>query len=226
MRTVGQGAWMVGAGLVVGGRRHPGGREVRATIPPPIRRELGSLHNEHDQIALEQSQLHRMVTTSLPTLCTFASTRPTTGCRSLRRLASLRSQASWVKKQEHPIRVAGINPTLAANGRHLLLKEAPGHHVQRSGTHGELIDSGRFNMFAKRYASAGSRRWMMWAGRGSKKDETPADRRQSDRRLGRGGRRRNDRGRPWWQKGLLFGAICAVLRCWRFFGRRAGNGSS
>jgi len=35
-----------------------------------------------------------------------------------------------------------------------------------------------------------------------------------------GGRRRTDRGRPGWQKGLMFGALCAVLRCWRFFRRR------
>ena len=45
---------------------------------------------------------------------------------------------------------------------------------------------------------------------------------QGDRRQGRrGGRRRGDRGRPWWQKGLLFGVLCVVLRCWRFFGRGA-----
>ena len=23
-----------------------------------------------------------------------------------------------------------------------------------------------------------------------------------------------DEGRPWWQKGLFFGALCALLRCW------------
>jgi hypothetical protein len=40
---------------------------------------------------------------------------------------------------------------------------------------------------------------------------------QTDRRQrGRGGRRRIDRGRPWWQKGLFFGAVLAILR-WRFF---------
>src|SRR5687768_8638240 len=42
--------------------------------------------------------------------------------------------------------------------------------------------------------------------------------RDSDRRHGgRGGRRRTDQGRPWWQKGLFFAALCAVLRCWRLF---------
>jgi len=40
---------------------------------------------------------------------------------------------------------------------------------------------------------------------------------QIDRRQrGRGGRRRTDRGRPSWQKGLFFGAVLAILR-WRFF---------
>jgi hypothetical protein len=41
------------------------------------------------------------------------------------------------------------------------------------------------------------------------------------RERGRGGRRRGDRGRPLWQKGLLFGALCVALRCWRFFERGA-----
>jgi hypothetical protein len=43
---------------------------------------------------------------------------------------------------------------------------------------------------------------------------------QGDRRQrGRGGRRRGDRGRPWWQKGLFLGALCALVRCWRWVGR-------
>jgi hypothetical protein len=49
--------------------------------------------------------------------------------------------------------------------------------------------------------------------------DSHADRRER----GRGGRRRGDRGRPWWQKGLLFGVLCALLRCWRFFGRGAAK---
>jgi hypothetical protein len=37
--------------------------------------------------------------------------------------------------------------------------------------------------------------------------------RGTDRRHGgRGGRRHADRGRPWWQKGLFFGAVLAILR--------------
>jgi len=36
------------------------------------------------------------------------------------------------------------------------------------------------------------------------------------REQGRGGRRRGDRSRPWWQKGLFFGAVLAIVR-WRFF---------
>ena len=43
--------------------------------------------------------------------------------------------------------------------------------------------------------------------------ERGADRRQG----GRGGRRQADRGRPWWQRGLFFAALCVALRCWRFF---------
>ena len=47
------------------------------------------------------------------------------------------------------------------------------------------------------------------------------DRRQRDRRAsGRGGRRRGERRRPWWQKGLALGALCAILRCWRSISRR------
>jgi hypothetical protein len=42
------------------------------------------------------------------------------------------------------------------------------------------------------------------------------DRGTDRRQRGRGGRRRIDRGRPWWQKGLFFGAVLAILR-WRFF---------
>jgi hypothetical protein len=42
--------------------------------------------------------------------------------------------------------------------------------------------------------------------------------RGTDRRQGgRGGRRRTDQGNPWWQKGLVFTAICVVLRSWRLF---------
>ena len=48
-----------------------------------------------------------------------------------------------------------------------------------------------------------------------------ADGLQDRRAGGRGGRRSSDRGRPWWQKGLVFGVLCVVLRCWRFLGRRA-----
>ena len=45
-----------------------------------------------------------------------------------------------------------------------------------------------------------------------------AERRDEDRRSAiRGGRRRGDRGRPWWQTGIAFAMVCAVLRCWRFF---------
>jgi hypothetical protein len=43
------------------------------------------------------------------------------------------------------------------------------------------------------------------------------DRGPDRRQGGRGGRRRTDPGIPWWQKGLVFAAICAVLRCWRLF---------
>jgi hypothetical protein len=44
-----------------------------------------------------------------------------------------------------------------------------------------------------------------------------AERRANDRRKsGRGGRRRGDRGRPWWQKGLVLAALCAISRCWRW----------
>jgi hypothetical protein len=45
-----------------------------------------------------------------------------------------------------------------------------------------------------------------------------AERRVGDERRerGRGGRRRSDRGRPWWQKGLFFGTVLAIVR-WRFF---------
>jgi hypothetical protein len=47
-----------------------------------------------------------------------------------------------------------------------------------------------------------------------------SDRRQGERRQsGRGGRRRGDRGRPWWQKGLVFAALCAIARCWRWVRR-------
>ena len=34
-----------------------------------------------------------------------------------------------------------------------------------------------------------------------------------------GGRRSTDRGRPWWQKGLFFGALCVALRCWQYVKR-------
>ena len=54
----------------------------------------------------------------------------------------------------------------------------------------------------------------------SDKRERDNDRRQG----GRGGRRRTDQGRPWWQKGLFFAALCAVLRCWRFVRRSAPRG--
>jgi hypothetical protein len=44
------------------------------------------------------------------------------------------------------------------------------------------------------------------------------ERRLVDRRKsGRGGRRNRDRGRPWWQKGLVIAALCALTRCWRAF---------
>ena len=44
-------------------------------------------------------------------------------------------------------------------------------------------------------------------------------RHSNSRRGGRGGRRRGDLGRPWWQKGVAFAAVCALLRCWRIFRR-------
>ena len=45
------------------------------------------------------------------------------------------------------------------------------------------------------------------------------DQRRQERRKGRGGRRRLDRGVPWWQKGLAFAIVCAILRCWRLLRR-------
>ena len=50
-------------------------------------------------------------------------------------------------------------------------------------------------------------------------EEVHADRRHG----GRGGRRRGDRGRPWWQKALLLGAVGAAIRYWRYFGRGASK---
>jgi len=50
--------------------------------------------------------------------------------------------------------------------------------------------------------------------------EGPLDRRQR----GRGGRRRTDRGRPWWQKGLVFAAFCVALRYWRVVRRTTPSG--
>src|SRR5688572_22189302 len=48
---------------------------------------------------------------------------------------------------------------------------------------------------------------------------------QSDRRHRPfGGRRRTDRGRPWWQKGLFFAGLCVALRCWQVFRRTTPRG--
>jgi hypothetical protein len=45
-------------------------------------------------------------------------------------------------------------------------------------------------------------------------------RRKEDRRAGgRGGRRLGDQRLPWWRKGLVFAAICGVLKCWRYVRR-------
>jgi hypothetical protein len=42
------------------------------------------------------------------------------------------------------------------------------------------------------------------------------DRRRRYRRAGKvGGRRRHDRGLPWWRGGLSFAALCLLLRYWR-----------
>ena len=43
------------------------------------------------------------------------------------------------------------------------------------------------------------------------------ERRQANRRRGRGGRRRGDLGRQWWQTGIVFAVLCAALRYWRVY---------
>lgn len=59
---------------------------------------------------------------------------------------------------------------------------------------------------------------------GSSEYGDSAERRGADRRAaGRGGRRRRDRGVPWWRGGLWFAALCALLRCWRWFRPSTGN---
>jgi hypothetical protein len=48
------------------------------------------------------------------------------------------------------------------------------------------------------------------------------DRRSSPddrRRNSRSGRRKGDRRWPWWRQSIAFAAICAVLRCWKWFKR-------
>ena len=55
---------------------------------------------------------------------------------------------------------------------------------------------------------------------------TEIDRGTDRRHGGRGGRRNTDRGRPWWQKGLVFAALCAALRLRRHFVWRSANSYS
>jgi hypothetical protein len=51
-------------------------------------------------------------------------------------------------------------------------------------------------------------------------EERVEERRDSRRKAGsRGGRRREDKGLPWWRGGLAFAALCAALKCWRWLRR-------
>ena len=88
-------------------------------------------------------------------------------------------------------------------------------HAKRNEEQGELV---RHAVEQLRERRDRQRRTLDANGGNEPWDPIENDRRLMDRRAGgRGGQRRSDRGLPWWQKGLAFALLCAILRCWRFF---------